>query len=1037
MKNEPAGKRPAGGWLGPRPVAEGLRRGRDISGSRPAVEIYGWQVREKPLSIKIPIDIVERLQDDIQYGLGMRTPCDVMGLLIGRVVKEYSSTITIQDYVLAGYTSESVGSRLWSNERLADMIKPWSKLNSSTYVVGLFRSQSEEWPEIAKEDLKGAKKLLRRTPNVFLLIRSGLSRSYAGRLFLRPSWRGKLDEEYGEFPLNADILRSQWDATAPKRDGPSLHFVPGNPLQGKQRPEPPRYIQDAVEAVFEPVMPSNEEVLAEASIQSVAVPVVEMLFQESIEELEVAKPSFWAKLFRRAEQEAPAFDVADAATQPETPDVQPVAAASVVEISDPSMEPAKRNLWTKLFRRPTVETLGVEPIAINNASETASLQPSLEMHSDFVAEVPATEEVCAEPAEAMHSEIAAELSAMQETTPSALDSRPTKQSLWAKLFSRTTQDAPPAVAEPTEAMHSEIAAELPAMEEAPSIEPVAAEPIPVNNAWDTPWTQAAEAVQSEMVAPASEQDTRPAKQSLWAELFHSATEDAAPLVAAPAEALQSEMIAPASEPDARPAKQSLWAKLFHRTSEEAAPVVAQTAEAMQSEIAAELPAMQETTPSIETAAAEPIPVTNAWDTPWTQPAEALQSEIAAELPAMQETTPSIEPAAAERIPVTNAWDTPWTQPAEAMQSEMVAPASELDARPAKQSLWAKLFHRTPEEAARVQPIAINSPWYMQEAPSIEPVAEASALEAPSSSPDPAQLSLWSKLFRPAEDEVRVEPVAESQPLDTPWADADEVMATEEAWEEAEPAKRSIWAKLFRRATDETPHLEAVPSNDEWDASSTEPTEAMQSEVSDEYPEEFESDGEAEPSKPGLWARLFRPTTEHPTPAEPERQSEGESIEEQPLQAAAFGDNPPPPSRMHSWLAVAATWIVAVGVTMWVISGRGPFSQRRPEVTEIRPVVVANPIGLQVDSAGGLLEIAWDPISVAAMTSSGGFLTIRDGNLLKEVRLDSGEIRSGHLYYGPRNPDLGIRLEVARDDGSTARESVRVVGPPAKGRSSDR
>jgi hypothetical protein len=540
-----------------------------------------------------------------------------------------------------------------------------------------------------------------------------------------------------------------------------------------------------------------------------------------------------------------------------------------------------------------------------------------------------------------------------------------------------------------------------------------------------------------MVAPASEQDTRPAKQSLWAELFHSATEDAAPLVAAPAEALQSEMIAPASEPDARPAKQSLWAKLFHRTSEEAAPVVAQTAEAMQSEIAAELPAMQETTPSIETAAAAPIPVTNAWDTPWTQPAEAMQSEIAAELPAMQETTPSIEPAAAERIPVTNAWDTPWTQPAEAMQSEMVAPASELDARPAKQSLWAKLFHRTPEEAARVQPIAINSPWYMQEAPSIEPVAEASALEAPSSSPDPAQLSLWSKLFRPAEDEVRVEPVAESQPLDTPWADADEVMATEEAWEEAEPAKRSIWAKLFRRATDETPHLEAVPSNDEWDASSTEPTEAMQSEVSDEYPEEFESDGEAEPSKPGLWARLFRPTTEHPTPAEPERQSEGESIEEQPLQAAAFGDNPPPPSRMHSWLAVAATWIVAVGVTMWVISGRGPFSQRRPEVTEIRPVVVANPIGLQVDSAGGLLEIAWDPISVAAMTSSGGFLTIRDGNLLKEVRLDSGEIRSGHLYYGPRNPDLGIRLEVARDDGSTASESVRVVGPPAKGRSSDR
>ncbi len=339
-----------------------------------------------------------------------------MGLLIGRVVKDYSSTITIQDYVLAGYTSESVSSRLWSDERLADMIKPWSRQNSSTYVVGFFRSQSEEWPEIAKEDLKGAKKLLKRTPNVFLLIRSGLSRSYAGRLFLRPSWRGKLDEEYGEFPLNADILRSQWDATAPKHEGPSLHFVPGNPLQGKQRPEPPRYIQDAVEAVFEPVMPSNEEVLAEASIHSVAVPMVEMQLLESLEEPEVAKPSLWARLFRRAEQEEPAFDTSAAATQPETPDVQPVAAARVVEIFDPSMEPAKRSLWAKLFRRSTLETPAVEALAINNAWE-----------------VPATEEVCAEPAEVMHSEIAAELPAMHEA-PSAMDAPPAKQSLWAEAI---------------------------------------------------------------------------------------------------------------------------------------------------------------------------------------------------------------------------------------------------------------------------------------------------------------------------------------------------------------------------------------------------------------------------------------------------------------------------------------------------------------------------------------------------------------------------------------------------------------------------
>lgn len=219
MNNEPAGKRQAGGWLGPRPVPEDLRRGRDISGARPAVEIYGWQVRERPLSIKIPIDIVERMQEDIQDGLNRRPPCDVIGLLIGRLAKEYSSTITIHDYVLAGYTHDSSGSGLWSDERLADLIKPWNNPNSASYVVGFFRSGSDSWPEIAKEDLKCAKRLLRRTPNVFLLIRSGQGRGYSGRLFLRPFYRARVDEQYGEFPLNAGVLRTQWEATAPQSGG--------------------------------------------------------------------------------------------------------------------------------------------------------------------------------------------------------------------------------------------------------------------------------------------------------------------------------------------------------------------------------------------------------------------------------------------------------------------------------------------------------------------------------------------------------------------------------------------------------------------------------------------------------------------------------------------------------------------------------------------------------------------------------------------------------------------------------------------------
>lgn len=749
MKNEPAGKRPAGGWLGPRPVPEGLLRSRAISGSRPAVEVYGWQVREKPLSIKIPIDIVERLQEDILYGLGMRTPCDVMGLLIGRVAKEYSSTITIHDYVLAGYTSDAVGSRLWSDERLADMIKPWSKATSATYVVGFFRSQSEDWPEITKEDLKGAKRLLRRTPNVFLLIRSGLSRSYAGRLFLRPSRPARLDEEYGEFPLNAGILRAQWDATDSKCEASGLHFIAGNPLQGKERPEPPRYIQEIVDAVFEPMAPSSDDSIIKTPIQPAASQIVEMQPHES----------------------------AEAADAP------------------------KRSLWAKLFRRASEETLHLEPVALS-----------------------------------------------------------------------ITRGAP--AAEPAEALQSEVAAELPATEEAPSVEPVAA--------------------------------------ASGVEIPDGPT---------------------------APVKPGLWARLFRRTVEEAQSI-------------------------------EPVVVNNALDLPSTESGEALQSEIA------HQETPRVEPIAAA--------------------SNVEIP--DVAAEPAQQSLFAKVFRPTTEEAPHVEPVTLNNPWNTPwteaaDAPSTEEAREepAEALESEVAE-EPVKQSLWARLFGPAPEQFpHVEPIAANNTEDTAWAEAADAPSMEEAWEDPAAA--------------------------------------------------FQSDVETEPAERSLWAKLFRPATEHPPRVEPASASGrldfgSGSIAEEPLQSAAFADNPPPPPpSRHSWLGVAATWTIAVGLTMWCMSGRGPFSQRRPEAreTETRPAVIANPIGLQVDSAGGLLEIAWDPISVAAMTSSGGFLTIRDGNVLKEVRLDSGEIRSGHLYYGPRNTDLGIRLEVARNDGAMASESIRVVGPPPRGR----
>ena len=116
------------------------------------------------------------------------------------------------------------------------------------------------------------------------------------------------------------------------------------------------------------------------------------------------------------------------------------------------------------------------------------------------------------------------------------------------------------------------------------------------------------------------------------------------------------------------------------------------------------------------------------------------------------------------------------------------------------------------------------------------------------------------------------------------------------------------------------------------------------------------------------------------------------------------------------------------VHVWTTSTR----QSSAAIERDGPTVVSNPLGLQVDRTGGMLDILWDRTSATAENSNGGVVTIHDGDRVKRVRLDPGEIRTGHIYYRPRSAALDIRLEVAVEDGGTASESVLVVNAPTAG-----
>jgi Mrp family chromosome partitioning ATPase len=184
------------------------------------------------------------------------------------------------------------------------------------------------------------------------------------------------------------------------------------------------------------------------------------------------------------------------------------------------------------------------------------------------------------------------------------------------------------------------------------------------------------------------------------------------------------------------------------------------------------------------------------------------------------------------------------------------------------------------------------------------------------------------------------------------------------------------------------------------------------------------------------AAASEPVVTAPTPkAAPEELAPAAAAETPVETIAAAVQRQSSPRQTSPWrskLVAAAIGTIAAGGTLWFMNGRQVVSHRPQQVSETVPVVVSNPLGLQVDRTGGMLDILWDRTSATAENSNGGVVTIHDGDRVKRVRLDPGEIRTGHIYYRPRSAALDIRLEVAVEDGGTASESVLVVNAPTAG-----
>jgi Mrp family chromosome partitioning ATPase len=351
----------------------------------------------------------------------------------------------------------------------------------------------------------------------------------------------------------------------------------------------------------------------------------------------------------------------------------------------------------------------------------------------------------------------------------------------------------------------------------------------------------------------------------------------------------------------------------------------------------------------------------------------------------------------------------WTSPVPAKTAVAAQPAQA--AKPvASEALRKPKATPTPKASSRPAPRRAAPEPMVPKTPPTTALAKTTKLDVPRKA---VKRRGWVRFLRPAADPTseRSRPIAKEQTRPAPTREVPKGNIRKQ-----QPTAQGVWKTPAPPPApppvNEPPRLEAAPTPPQTDAPQEIPISTTSS---------------AAASEPVVTAPTPKPAAEEFAPAAAENppvETMAAAIERQ--------SQPRQTSPWRSKLAAAAIGAIAAGGTLWFMNGRQIVSHRPPQVSETAAVVVSNPLGLQVDRNGGMLDILWDRTSATAANSNGGVVTIHDGDRVKRVRLDPGEIRTGHIYYRPRSAALDIRLEVAVEDGGTASESVLVVNAPTAG-----
>jgi len=202
---------------------------------------YFWEVPEKPVSVHLHYDVIDRMSPEIMRGLGAlkRRGAEVGGLLLGKLEPGTPQNVVVEDFepIPSEYLTGPSYS-LSPNDLVAFEAAIARRRTDGKSVVGFYRSHTRDGLFLADSDVVLANRYFRDPSNVILLIRPFATRTGIGGFFIWENGEINRESSYQQFPFSR-IELGGGELRSAKMQRPAPPPV-STPIARQELPAPPR-----------------------------------------------------------------------------------------------------------------------------------------------------------------------------------------------------------------------------------------------------------------------------------------------------------------------------------------------------------------------------------------------------------------------------------------------------------------------------------------------------------------------------------------------------------------------------------------------------------------------------------------------------------------------------------------------------------------------------------------------------------------------------------------------------------------------------